>query len=301
MGEEFDISKNGSKMYNLAKATNDLMDIANKFAEALKIDEYKKDADDAKAAYETAQAALKVAEDALKADETNVALQEAKNQAEATAAQALQVYEAAQLLYGTVFGYGTADALLTEIYEKSDECIDLSREMIALYDACVEGFALLEKENAFTANIRQSLEKILTDNKDNYDMLTGTETTTPVEPSIEEHVIVIANQAFAAYKEEYKDVVDEDGSVNGKVEYVYVTEEKKEEENKTDVKVEDKFNKYESDSNKIVYMEYVNSENGNVTAFILNFNNYAVSVTADNGVTYTIEAYGYVVLKPTNA
>ena len=48
-------------------------------------------------------------------------------------------------------------------------------------------------------------------------------------------------------------------------------------------------------------MEYVNSENGNVTAFILNFNNYAVTVTADNGITYTVEAYGYIVLKPTNA
>ena len=72
-------------------------------------------------------------------------------------------------------------------------------------------------------------------------------------------------------------------------------------ENKNDKKTEDAYNKYESDTNKIVYMEYVNSENGNVTAFILNFNNYAVTVTADNGITYTVEAYGYIVLKPTNA
>jgi hypothetical protein len=46
-------------------------------------------------------------------------------------------------------------------------------------------------------------------------------------------------------------------------------------------------------------MEYVSAE-GDVTALILNFNNYAVVVTAPNGVTYTLEAYGYIVLKPTN-
>ena len=48
-------------------------------------------------------------------------------------------------------------------------------------------------------------------------------------------------------------------------------------------------------------MEYVNTQDGAVTAFILNFNNYAVTVTADNGITYTLEAYGYIVLKPENA
>ena len=48
-------------------------------------------------------------------------------------------------------------------------------------------------------------------------------------------------------------------------------------------------------------MEYVNAETGSVTAFILNFNNYAVTVTADDGVSYTLEAYGYIVLKPQNA
>ena len=40
-----------------------------------------------------------------------------------------------------------------------------------------------------------------------------------------------------------------------------------------------------------VYQEY---ENG--TAFILNFNDYEV-ITVVDGVTYTVGAYGYVVLK----
>ncbi len=48
---------------------------------------------------------------------------------------------------------------------------------------------------------------------------------------------------------------------------------------------------YPSDENKIVYERY---ENG--TAFLLNFNNYKVVVVYD-GNTYTINAYGYVVLE----
>ena len=59
-------------------------------------------------------------------------------------------------------------------------------------------------------------------------------------------------------------------------------------------KAEDPAAKYASDANKIAYVKY---ENG--TAFILNFNNYAVVVTDPNtGITYTIETYGYVYLKP---
>ena len=50
-------------------------------------------------------------------------------------------------------------------------------------------------------------------------------------------------------------------------------------------------NKYESDKNKIAVVTYSNG-----TIFVLNFNNYAVS-TEVNGQTYTIAAYGYVILK----
>ncbi len=49
--------------------------------------------------------------------------------------------------------------------------------------------------------------------------------------------------------------------------------------------------KYESDKNKIAVVTYSNG-----TIFVLNFNNYAVS-TEVNGETYTIAAYGYVILK----
>ena len=51
---------------------------------------------------------------------------------------------------------------------------------------------------------------------------------------------------------------------------------------------------YDSDTNKIVYEKYADG-----TAFVLNFNNYKVEVTVEhNGEshTYSIDAYGYVVL-----
>ncbi len=51
---------------------------------------------------------------------------------------------------------------------------------------------------------------------------------------------------------------------------------------------------YEVDTNKIVYEEYSNG-----TAFLLNFNNYKVIATVD-GVAYTIDAYGYIILKRGN-
>ena len=55
---------------------------------------------------------------------------------------------------------------------------------------------------------------------------------------------------------------------------------------------------YASDDNKIVYEVY---ENG--TAFLLNFNNYTVIVDIEiDGVvkTYTLDAYGYIVLSKGN-
>jgi hypothetical protein len=50
-------------------------------------------------------------------------------------------------------------------------------------------------------------------------------------------------------------------------------------------------NKYISDENQIAVVTYSNG-----TVFVLNFNNYAVS-TVVGGETYTIGAYGYVILK----
>jgi hypothetical protein len=54
---------------------------------------------------------------------------------------------------------------------------------------------------------------------------------------------------------------------------------------------------YESDENKIVYEVY--ESNKGKTELLLNFNNYSVMVSV-NGVLYTVEAYGYIVLPKAN-
>ena len=66
------------------------------------------------------------------------------------------------------------------------------------------------------------------------------------------------------------------------------------EEKKVVEEIELEINVHESDDNKIVYEEF---ENG--MALILNFNNYRVMVEY-NGVTYTVNAYDYVVLNKGN-
>ncbi len=63
------------------------------------------------------------------------------------------------------------------------------------------------------------------------------------------------------------------------------------EEETEEEEVADNTSKYASDDNKIAYVTY---ENG--TSFILNFNNYTVT-TVVNGTVYTVDAYGYVVIK----
>ena len=88
-----------------------------------------------------------------------------------------------------------------------------------------------------------------------------------------------------AYKAVYK----------GKKNFEYRTEAKAEDATNEG---KDSYSKYETATNKIVYEEYYNDATGTTTAFILNFNDYAVVVTnPKTGITYTIEAYGYVVLK----
>ena len=52
--------------------------------------------------------------------------------------------------------------------------------------------------------------------------------------------------------------------------------------------------KYSID-NKVVLVTFGDSKDAPYKSFILNFNDYAVQTT-HNGVTYTIEGYGYVVI-----
>ncbi|MBO5203444.1 MAG: hypothetical protein J6B72_02400 [Clostridia bacterium] len=98
-------------------------------------------------------------------------------------------------------------------------------------------------------------------------------------------IIAQVNAAYDAVKAQAGDALAVE-----KYEYVITTEADVEEETEknTDTTV------YPSDDNKIVYEVY---ENG--TAFILNFNNYSVMVEVE-GVMYTLDAYGYIILTAKN-
>jgi hypothetical protein len=76
------------------------------------------------------------------------------------------------------------------------------------------------------------------------------------------------------------------GRIEGVEKYEYTTDVEDGNTNDTnDVDI-----RYQSDEDRIVYVEY---ENG--VAFLLNFNNYTVR-TVFNGTTYTIQAYDYLVI-----
>ena len=82
---------------------------------------------------------------------------------------------------------------------------------------------------------------------------------------------------------------EEELDIPGEYSYTIKVSEKTETE-----EVELEINVHESDDNMIVYEEF---ENG--MALILNFNNYRVMVNY-NGVTYTVDAYDYIILNKGN-
>ena len=237
--------------------------------------------------------------DAAKADNDAVLADPNATQDQKDAAKA--VFEAADAALVTARKNGSAEDILARIYQLADLTIADARALTADYEKAVEGLALLEKEGAFTAKIRAELAATVALYKSAYETISGKGT--PATESAESAILEIAKAAFAKYAEANKgEATEVPTEINGFKDYEYVAEEE-EDDNTTGsaTKTEEAFNKYESDKNKIVYVEYVNSDNGSTTAFILNFNNYAVTVTADNGITYTLEAYGYIVIKPTNA
>jgi len=154
--------------------------------------------------------------------------------------------------------------------------INSATNNIAAYEKAVAGYELIMDENAYTENIRTQLKATLDEAKQYYDILLGYD-----------------DIAMEAAKKAYDDLKAVDSEIEidefempekAPVEIPGDEEDEEEEEIVT--------SKYDSDKNKIVYEIY---ENG--TAFLLNFNNYAVSVTLPaNGITYTIEAYGYIVV-----
>lgn len=236
--------------------------------------------------------------DAAQADNDAVLADPNATQQDKDAAK--NAYDTAKAALEAASANGSAEYILDRIYRLANTSIADARALIADYEKAVAGLALLEKEGAYTDDHRNELKTILDNNNIAYEAISGKGVS--ATESKEAEILALAKAAFAKYAEANKgDAAEAPTEINGFKDYEYVPEEEEKEESKEENKTEETFNKYESDKNKIVYMEYVNSDNRNVTAFILNFNNYAVTVTADNGITYTLEAYGYIVIKSTNA
>ena len=168
------------------------------------------------------------------------------------------------------------DALaeLNGLYSAMTAYLDLARVKTDNYRIAEEGYAILEAKGDYTSEQLAAMAE----NLHNDGVVKANELLCEQEDDL-------LNKVYAAYKA-YKAVYtnDEASAYN----YAPTTTDEAAEE----TVVEE--NKYASDANKIAYVRY---ENG--TAFILNFNNYAVVVTNPyTNITYTVEAYGYVFLKP---
>ncbi|MBE6577580.1 MAG: hypothetical protein E7653_05535 [Ruminococcaceae bacterium] len=88
-----------------------------------------------------------------------------------------------------------------------------------------------------------------------------------------------------------------DVTLEGMLDKIYTAAGIKVVEQEPEEEFDSKVNTYKADDNKIVYEVY---QNGNETVeLLLNFNNYRVMV-AVNGVLYTVDAYGYIVLPKAN-
>ena len=172
-----------------------------------------------------------------------------------------------------------AVSALNNMYNTASAIIFKSNNNVAAYEAAVEGLALIVAENAYKEDVRAELTAQLDDAKVKYEKVSQfVETTNAIlDKSYDALIALVPDAEIQKFDSEE-------------------VEEEITEETETEVEeVAEEFYvdpKYTVDNNKIVYEVY---ENG--TAFLLNFNNYSVSVKLPaNGATYTVEPYGYIVV-----
>ena len=161
---------------------------------------------------------------------------------------------------------------LSTLYMRTNNTITEADKVDALYAALVEALDYVKENQAFP---EVSAETILAELQAIVDDATV----------VYEETMKLADDARAYASEIYelvKDIVEVEE---------FTEPEKPEEEPEEEPEEKEVVSKYVSDKKKIALVEY---ENG--TSFILNFNDYEV-ITVVDGVTYTIGAYGYVVLK----
>lgn len=225
----------------------------------------------ADAAYNTAKAEL----DAMQSTDPNYAAKQAEVETLKTAR------DTAEAAYAEV---SELEITLDSLYTTAADTIFKVRELMAGYEEMKAGYDLIVAGDYYTAAIRDALKQNLDNAAAAYDAL----------KLYEEQITGIAQTAYGkiltAFPETTRVSFDkyleekEGGNANNG--------ENEGGNSASGIETQTTDTKYASDSNKIVYEVF---ENG--TILLLNFNNYAVSVTLDNGEVYTIGAYGYIVLK----
>ena len=214
-------------------------------------------------AYEAAKAAAEAEgltpEEKVTLDAAVEAERLINNDAKVVADKAKETYEAALTVAKEAYA-----AYLAKLEE-----IDFVFNAEAVYAQMSADFELFEKYDAYTP-------KMIAELKANVDMF-GT------------NLEAIANtgDAIKTIADAYEKEITSD--------YAELLPEKKENEGEnadpTVTPDVDTYNKYAAANATIVYEQYSNGK-----TFILNFNNFAVKVNV-NGVSYTIAAYGYAVIK----
>ena len=159
----------------------------------------------------------------------------------------------------------TVKATYAEYEAAAKTATDAANEIIALYAYATENISVIDKDDVFTAEIRDQLKALASN-------------LAASDAALKAYVdgdIKAVNDAVKAFAENNADLFEKEEIVE---------EETKEENTVTE------FNKYAVSVNSVVYEKF---ENG--TTFILNFNNYAIKVFF-NGAYYTVGAYGYIVI-----
>ena len=182
----------------------------------------------------------------------------------------------------------------TAAYEAAQAAVDSALDKVKVFiDDSYK--AATDMINAFNA-----IEKSVNDAVAGYDYLVNESTLTQAHLNELKGRVDAVKTAFEAIKTKKQDTLNyingdfftkASASIDGVVKYEYV-EETDDTVTNTDTDTTDA--RYESDDNKIVYVEYQNG-----IAFLLNFNNYTVR-TVFNGKTYTIQAYDYLVIDAAN-
>ena len=168
---------------------------------------------------------------------------------------------------------------LATIFNTAKPIIAKATANAEAYENAMENYEFIVSENAYKEDVRAKLKSELDRTEQYYEKMKDfvADTTAITDKAYKALVELLPNdEEIKPFDTTVEDEVVEDETT---------TEEVEGEEYYVDPK-------YAVDNNKIVYEEY---ENG--TAFLLNFNNYSVSVKLPvNGITYTVEPYGYIVV-----